>query len=71
MKTLNQLRDDSKTVHKAVKRPFSGSVSLCGDNGMNITVNGDVRRIYGGAKRSLDNKKVNCAKCLEELKGKA
>jgi len=64
---MNQLIDDSKTIHKAVKKPFAGAESLCGDNGMNITVDGRVRRIYGGAKRSFDNQKVNCKQCLAEM----
>jgi len=64
---MEQLKDDSGTIHKAVKKPFSGSVSLCGDNGMNITVDGRVRRIYGGAKRSFDNEKVNCKQCIAEI----
>jgi len=65
-----EFNDDSGVVHYAIKKPFSGYASLCGNNGMNITVNGAIRRVYGGAKRTTDPKKVNCKDCLDLMKKK-
>ena len=42
--TEGELKDDSGVVHYAIKKPFFGGyTSLCGNNGMNITVNGAIR----------------------------
>ena len=55
--------DDSKTIHFGVRKNYNVYNSLCGNNSMNVTINGVVRRIYGGAKRSTDIKKVTCSEC--------
>jgi len=62
---MNRLTDDSKTIHFGLRKNYSGYTSLCGNNSMNITIDGVVRRVYGGAKRSTDMNKVNCSDCLE------
>lgn len=70
--------DDSHIVHMAVRKNWRGAESLCGNNGMNITIppggfgNSSprqelVRRIYDGAKRSFKRDRVNCPACRKRL----
>ena len=43
---------------------FSRMESLCGENMGYVEIDGVLRHIYGGAKRTSDIHKANCKKCI-------
>jgi len=62
--------DKKEVVHFAIKYPYSGADSLCGDNSAQVEINGKMRMIYGGATRTTKTEKVTCPNCLKKLKEK-
>ena len=63
---LNKLCIDDD-VHFAINRPYNGAVSLCGNNGATRQYNGRWYRDYGGARRTKNQEKITCQKCLNVL----
>lgn len=66
-----KLIGESKEVHLAVKIPYGGSKSLCGETGAWVKVpiyRGGLARDYGGAKKTTKRDKVTCKKCLKLMK---